>query len=322
DEVDGRRPRRIAGPSGVGDALGRRPVRDHRQPSLRLLPERAHDSQGGVRSGASRGGDRLPRTPRGGLRRHGDRGSRDGAGPGACRTRGGAQRGAPRDRPGGGARRPCAPARPLVAAGRAVGGRGGGPRARMRSLSLRNGQRVALRDVPVLRVDEFRHGIITDIADGARLAAFFGHPRRGEGLGLIAVLAYGTEAMLSVSSTIGADAYPALTPECAPAPWFERELGVQWDVRPEGHPWLEPIGPGGGAADFFRVEGEELREVGVGPVHAGIIEPGHFRFQCHGENVLHLEISLGYQHRGVERALVGGPGKRTIHYMETLAGDT
>jgi Ni,Fe-hydrogenase III large subunit len=57
-------------------------------------------------------------------------------------------------------------------------------------------------------------------------------------------------------------------------------------------------------------------------VHAGVIEPGHFRFQCHGEHVFHLEISLGYQHRGVERALVGGPNKRTIHYAETLAGDT
>jgi Ni,Fe-hydrogenase III large subunit len=62
--------------------------------------------------------------------------------------------------------------------------------------------------------------------------------------------------------------------------------------------------------------------VAVGPVHAGIIEPGHFRFQCHGEHVFHLEISLGFQHRGIERALVSGPNKRTIHYMETLAGDT
>src|SRR5438132_12131432 len=75
-------------------------------------------------------------------------------------------------------------------------------------------------------------------------------------------------------------------------------------------------------APFFAVKGEEGHEVAVGPVHAGIIEPGHFRFQCHGETVLHLEISLGYQHRGVERALVGGPDTRTIHYMETVAGDT
>jgi Ni,Fe-hydrogenase III large subunit len=70
------------------------------------------------------------------------------------------------------------------------------------------------------------------------------------------------------------------------------------------------------------VEGREVHEVAVGPVHAGIIEPGHFRFQCHGENVFHLEIELGYQHRGVERALVGGPNARTAHLMETLAGDT
>ena len=77
-----------------------------------------------------------------------------------------------------------------------------------------------------------------------------------------------------------------------------------------------------GVTDFFQMQGEEIHEVAVGPVHAGIIEPGHFRFQCHGETVYHLEISLGYQHRGVERAMLGGPGARTIHYAETLAGDS
>ena len=60
----------------------------------------------------------------------------------------------------------------------------------------------------------------------------------------------------------------------------------------------------------------------VGPVHAGIIEPGHFRFQCHGEHVFHLEISLGYQHRGVERLLLGGPTRRTGALVESIAGDT
>jgi Ni,Fe-hydrogenase III large subunit len=53
-----------------------------------------------------------------------------------------------------------------------------------------------------------------------------------------------------------------------------------------------------------------------------VIEPGHFRFQCYGENVLHLEISLGYQHRGIEKRVGDGPGPRSIHYVETLAGDT
>ncbi len=106
---------------------------------------------------------------------------------------------------------------------------------------------------------------------------------------------------------------------------------------PDEHPWLKPVRfqkpyrvpvgrsasvPEIGVTDFFRVSGREIHEVAVGPVHAGIIEPGHFRFQCHGEHVLHLEIALGYQHRGVERALVGGPDQRTRHYLETAAGDT
>ena len=82
----------------------------------------------------------------------------------------------------------------------------------------------------------------------------------------------------------------------------------------------QPILPAVG--DFYRVEGDEVHEVAVGPVHAGVIEPGHFRFQCHGEQVFHLEIALGFQHRGVEQAMVGGPTKRSIHYAETLAGDT
>jgi Ni,Fe-hydrogenase III large subunit len=62
--------------------------------------------------------------------------------------------------------------------------------------------------------------------------------------------------------------------------------------------------------------------VAVGPVHAGVIEPGHFRFQCHGETVFHLEISLGYQHRAVERRLTGGPFADTRYIMETACGDS
>src|SRR5262249_42596442 len=87
--------------------------------------------------------------------------------------------------------------------------------------------------------------------------------------------------------------------------------------RKDGAAPVQPIG----ITEFFAIDGEEVHEVAVGPVHAGVIEPGHFRFQCHGENVMHLEISLGYQHRGVERAILGAP-KRAVHYPETLAGDT
>ena len=70
------------------------------------------------------------------------------------------------------------------------------------------------------------------------------------------------------------------------------------------------------------MEGDAIHEVAVGPVHAGIIEPGHFRFQCAGEEVLHLEIQLGYQHRGVEKLLPEVPQKRYPIICEAIAGDT
>jgi Ni,Fe-hydrogenase III large subunit len=205
------------------------------------------------------------------------------------------------------------------------------------TLPLRNGEAAGLDEVPVLAMADFRAAVIDGVRSGSRLAALFGRPAEG-GLSLVAVLARDDAGLLSVLSTQVGDSYPSLTPDCMQAHWFERELAEQWGVRPEGHLWLKPIRfqppmrPGRdvwnrdrivvGLTDFFRIEGDQIHEVSVGPVHAGVIEPGHFRFQCHGENVYHLEISLGYQHRGVERSLLGGPGPRTIHVMETLAGDT
>lgn len=72
------------------------------------------------------------------------------------------------------------------------------------------------------------------------------------------------------------------------------------------------------------LKGEAAHEVAVGPVHAGVIEPGHFRFQCVGENVYNLQIFLGYQHRGVEDAIVRADRHlpRQIALAETCAGDT
>jgi Ni,Fe-hydrogenase III large subunit len=127
-------------------------------------------------------------------------------------------------------------------------------------------------------------------------------------------------------STPFSGGYPALTPRFPQAHMFERELWEQHGLVPEDHPWLKPVrldrGMGPAVVDFFQVGGGEVHDVAVGPVHAGVIEPGHFRFQCHGEDVLHLEIALGYQHRGIEEALAGGPHAATMSQMETVAGDT
>lgn len=202
--------------------------------------------------------------------------------------------------------------------------------------SFHTGEAIPLQNIPNLSIAEFRTAILSAVSSTCSLAALFGMPAENGHVRLIAVVADSVTNSLSILSTKVDHSYPCLTLECPQAHWFEREIAEQWQVHPEGHPWLKPIrfhapyrsgnslspAPVPGVTDFFAMAGEEVHEVAVGPVHAGIIEPGHFRFQCHGEDVFHLEISLGYQHRGVERALVGGPGKRTIHLMETLCGDT
>ena len=74
---------------------------------------------------------------------------------------------------------------------------------------------------------------------------------------------------------------------------------------------------------FQPLKGEAAHEVAVGPVHAGVIEPGHFRFQCMGEAVHSLEISLGYQHRGAEKLIAEAKTDvRRLALAETVAGDT
>ncbi len=196
----------------------------------------------------------------------------------------------------------------------------------------RNGTPLARSDIPLLDGETFRDSIVDAVADDGKVAALFGHRTEGDAsVDLYAVLACRDAAVLRVARTrVNGTGFPSLTPRCTQVHLFEREIAEGFDLIPEGHPWLKPVrflrtgssAPLIGVTNYYRVEGEEVHEVAVGPVHAGVIEPGHFRFQCHGEQVFHLEISLGYQHRGVERAIVSGLPLRAIHYMETLAGDT
>ena len=113
---------------------------------------------------------------------------------------------------------------------------------------------------------------------------------------------------------------------------FEREIHELYGVPFDNHPWLKPLRFSFDRRDkestmdsypFYTIEGEELHEVNVGPIHAGIIEPGAFRFICDGEQVLHLEIALGYQHRGVESEMVHNQNRlRQTLIAESTAGDT
>jgi len=206
---------------------------------------------------------------------------------------------------------------------------------------LVNGRSLPLELIPVLDIEDFRRVILAAVQGGQRVSAMFGASSATGATELYVVLADDEENHLNTCRTLVAGrTFESLTPLCPQVHLFECEIAEQFGLRPEGHPWLKPvrycrswtgtdawdrptsgsIEPAGG--DFYQVEGEQVHEVAVGPVHAGVIEPGHFRFQCHGEEVFHLEIALGFQHRGIEEAMVGGPSRRSLHYMETAAGDT
>nr|WP_320114449.1 hydrogenase [uncultured Desulfuromonas sp.] len=200
--------------------------------------------------------------------------------------------------------------------------------------------RLPLAELPVLNYDRFALLLGDLVQGGARVASYFARPEP-EGLTLYAVAVTDGSASVNVLRTTLEEGFASLTPQLPQLHLFERELAEQYGVQPHGHPWFKPVRFHGnwanrldawqreagrhplvGAMDYYRVEGAEIHEVAVGPVHAGVIEPGHFRFQCHGEEVLHLEISLGYQHRAIEKNLRGGPHPATVYQMETAAGDT
>ena len=197
-----------------------------------------------------------------------------------------------------------------------------------------NSETVAWDALHPLSFPDFRQAVLTVMASGSRLSALPVRWIKGHYY-IIAVLSFPEDGQLGLLAGELPQSWVSLTPECPAAHWFEREIAEQWNLSPQGHPWCKPIRfqpplgssqgdkrPLVGDTRFFSMSGNESHEVAVGPVHAGVIEPGHFRFLCHGETVHHLEISLGYQHRGIERAMIGGPGPISIHYMETLAGDT
>ena len=113
---------------------------------------------------------------------------------------------------------------------------------------------------------------------------------------------------------------------------FEREITENFGVEFINSPWNKPVRYAFDRANrkniindypFYKIQSDELHEVGVGPIHAGVIEPGHFRFLCNGETVLHLEIQLGWQHRGIEKLFLSKSSliQRTV-LSESIAGDS
>ncbi len=188
-----------------------------------------------------------------------------------------------------------------------------------------------LDQIPCCDPDAFRARVVAACRDGARLVATLVLPIRAQDA-LLALLARDRASSAeALAMVLPADRrYPSLSAELPQAQAFERELAEMHGLLPVGHPWPKPLRrhadletPGSSDGhSFFQLGGAGVHEVAVGPVHAGIIEPGHFRFQCYGETVHSLEIQLGYQTRGAEKLLLASPPTRRQIVAESVAGDT
>ncbi|MCK9206179.1 MAG: NADH-quinone oxidoreductase subunit C [Salinivirgaceae bacterium] len=205
----------------------------------------------------------------------------------------------------------------------------------MNYLSIKNNQRIAMESIPTLAYEVFYHEVVTHLMTGedAHCVNYFGIPS-GKEVKLICCIANDALGTIQIVATLAdpEKMIPSLTSKIMAFHAFEREIHENFGIQYVDHPWLKPIRyPFDRATKqcqisnypFYKIESEELHEVGVGPIHAGVIEPGHFRFICNGEQILHLEIQLGYQHRGLEHLFVEKKGLlQRATLAENIAGDT
>lgn len=205
----------------------------------------------------------------------------------------------------------------------------------MNRISISNNQTIPLRDIPVLDYEDLL-AMNTKLLEATEYHCvnYYGFPWR-HGIKLLCCIAHDPAHTIHLSSAeirLDAGPLPSFTSKNLAFQAFERELAENFGLEYTDHPWLKPLRYSFNRKDrdktianypFYRIDSEELHEVGVGPIHAGIIEPGHFRFICNGEQILHLEIQLGYQHRGIEPLLLDKkkPLER-ITIAESIAGDT
>ena len=143
-----------------------------------------------------------------------------------------------------------------------------------------------------------------------------------------------------VSLECPGETFPSVSTLHPPASRLERAIHSLYGLQPVGapdtRPWLDlgfwdvkyPLGSRMSAPDarqtytFLPVEGESLHQIPVGPVHAGIIEPGHFRFTASGETVVRLEERLGYAHKGIESLMMGVPIAQAARLAGRTSGDS
>jgi len=179
--------------------------------------------------------------------------------------------------------------------------------------------------------------LVKQLADGRwTLAGLWGD----YGAVHMALLGAGRSGIAIASLGCPSGQFPSVARHHAPAQRLERTIrdlfGYEPVGAPDARPWLDhgrwpfrhPLGAqpeaSGGAEPyaFLAAKGEGLHQIPVGPVHAGIIEPGHFRFTANGEAVVRLEERLGYTHKGVEALMAGAPLDRAARLAGRVSGDS
>lgn len=194
---------------------------------------------------------------------------------------------------------------------------------------------VALKDIPVLEYHDFFEQTISLLKDkNNHILSYFAH--KYDELNMRAFMLIGDDAshqvyIYSYQSPLS-KALDSLSNIYSGAQAFEREISENLDIVFMRHPYAKPLRYAHNRAQrwhninnypFYSIDGDSLHQVNVGPIHAGIIEPGAFRFICNGEKVLNLEIVLGYQHRGIEALIQESIGTLKGSLLaESIAGDS
>jgi Ni,Fe-hydrogenase III large subunit len=148
--------------------------------------------------------------------------------------------------------------------------------------------------------------IASVLADGWRFAGLDARPVPDGGIRARVVFAH-ADRLLLLACHEASGCLPSLIAQMPPARWDEREAHDRYGIRFAGHEPLRPLlrHPEQLADWTTPVRGRDTHQVAVGPIHAGVIESGHFRFHVVGERILQLDPQLFYKHRGIEQAAEG-----------------
>lgn len=206
----------------------------------------------------------------------------------------------------------------------------------MNFICVKNNEAIPFQSIPVSGYPDFlEYNTALKSNESFHCILYFGFIQNSY-LVLICCMANDEESNIYITSSrvdiSPGNVYPSFTHKHFSFHIFERELHENFGINYIDHLWLKPVRYAFDRADkssvisnypFRRFVSEELHEVGVGPVHAGVIEPGHFRFICSGEQILHLEIQHGYQHRGIEKLMISKKKLSERHMLaESIAGDS